>query len=289
MTMDGMGQRSRSRFQVLKFRSRLSYGSNRGIDDNWLNATRNKHCSFCEMLSAEKRRFLPFLNFAYCFFFHLHLTPQNDIFPNEETCAPWYPSLPCHMQKTNVVLPCRGWFLSGVHDIEKTYPFSLIFPLEFCVFYILYYTTLRNSVFFTILLFCFVLVGGSTPKTSKTQTVSWWFKVTFLRWLSDPFQRLSDLQLEDQKVTLNHLVLCFFVPVFFFQLHPPTSSVSFSRPHGTQAQKGRNNKKQILAPGALRPDAARQAEISPRGKWDRAGLNWFRWVWGSCCEDFCQP
>ena len=35
---------------------------------------------------------------------------------------------------------------------------------------------------------------------------SWWFKVTFLGWLSDPFKGLSDLQLGDQKVTLNHLV-----------------------------------------------------------------------------------
>ena len=34
---------------------------------------------------------------------------------------------------------------------------------------------------------------------------SWWFEVTFLGWLSDPFKCLSDLQLGDQKVTLNHL------------------------------------------------------------------------------------
>ena len=35
----------------------------------------------------------------------------------------------------------------------------------------------------------------------------WWFKVTILGWLSDPFKGLSDLQLGDQKVTLNHLVM----------------------------------------------------------------------------------
>ena len=29
--------------------------------------------------------------------------------------------------------------------------------------------------------------------------------MTFLGWLSDPFKRLSDLQLGDEKVTLNHL------------------------------------------------------------------------------------
>ena len=35
---------------------------------------------------------------------------------------------------------------------------------------------------------------------------TWQFFVTFLGWLSDPFQLLSDLQLGDEKVTLNHLV-----------------------------------------------------------------------------------
>ena len=38
---------------------------------------------------------------------------------------------------------------------------------------------------------------------------TWWFKVTCLGWLSDPFKRLSDLQLGDEKVTLNHLVSFF--------------------------------------------------------------------------------
>ena len=34
----------------------------------------------------------------------------------------------------------------------------------------------------------------------------------FLGWLTDPFERLSDLQLGDKKITLNHLVedVCFF-------------------------------------------------------------------------------
>ena len=35
---------------------------------------------------------------------------------------------------------------------------------------------------------------------------TWQFFVTFLGWLSDPFEWLSDLQLGDEKVTLNHLV-----------------------------------------------------------------------------------
>ena len=37
-------------------------------------------------------------------------------------------------------------------------------------------------------------------------TTAWQFFVTFLGWLSDPFKWLSDLQLGDEKVTLNHLV-----------------------------------------------------------------------------------
>ena len=39
----------------------------------------------------------------------------------------------------------------------------------------------------------------------------WQFFVTFLGWLSDPFQWLSDLQLGDEKVTLNRRR--FFFPV----------------------------------------------------------------------------
>ena len=60
-----------------------------------------------------------------------------------------------------------------------------------------------------------------------------WFKVAFLGWLSDPFKGLSDLQLGNQKVTLNHLVpgssfrgaewMMFGVPVHHpwgFKQHP---------------------------------------------------------------------
>ena len=39
--------------------------------------------------------------------------------------------------------------------------------------------------------------------------------MTFLGWLSDPFQWLSDLQLGDEKVTLNHLAATFLVFLFF--------------------------------------------------------------------------
>ena len=34
---------------------------------------------------------------------------------------------------------------------------------------------------------------------------TWWFKVTFLGWLGDLLERLSDLQLGDEKGTLNQL------------------------------------------------------------------------------------
>ena len=46
---------------------------------------------------------------------------------------------------------------------------------------------------------------------NRYETVSpWWFKVTFLGWLSDPFKGLSDLQLGDEKGTLNHLAIGFW-------------------------------------------------------------------------------
>ena len=39
--------------------------------------------------------------------------------------------------------------------------------------------------------------------------LSWWFKVTFLGWVSDPFKGFSDLQLGDEKVILNHLEMAY--------------------------------------------------------------------------------
>ncbi len=39
--------------------------------------------------------------------------------------------------------------------------------------------------------------------------IPWQLFVTFLGWLSDPFKWLSDLQIGDEKVTLNHLVSVF--------------------------------------------------------------------------------
>ena len=42
--------------------------------------------------------------------------------------------------------------------------------------------------------------------TQKKHHWTWWFKPwPFWGWLSDPFKWLSDLQLGDEKVTLNHL------------------------------------------------------------------------------------
>ena len=44
---------------------------------------------------------------------------------------------------------------------------------------------------------------------------AWQFFVTFLGWLSDPFTGLSDLQLGDEKVTLNQLEWIFLFPPLF--------------------------------------------------------------------------
>ena len=46
--------------------------------------------------------------------------------------------------------------------------------------------------------------------------MSWQFFVTFFGWLCDPFQWLSDLQLGDEKVTLNHLGIVFLKYLFFW-------------------------------------------------------------------------
>ena len=52
-------------------------------------------------------------------------------------------------------------------------------------------------------------VRGASKVVNQSTNI-WWFKVPFLvGWLSDPFKGLSDLQLGDEKVTLNHLVICF--------------------------------------------------------------------------------
>ena len=42
--------------------------------------------------------------------------------------------------------------------------------------------------------------------------------MTFLGWLSDPFKGLSDLQLGDEKGTLNHLVDDFYMHKLFFKM-----------------------------------------------------------------------
>ena len=59
----------------------------------------------------------------------------------------------------------------------------------------------------------------TSTKVNSKLTYPWWFKVTFLGWLSDPFKGLSDLQLGDEKVTLNHLVHIIF---FGTQTYLPT-------------------------------------------------------------------
>ena len=53
-----------------------------------------------------------------------------------------------------------------------------------------------------------VALGGGVPLNSHVPGDS---LCPFLGWLSEPLERLSDLQLGDEKVTLNHLVWMFFI------------------------------------------------------------------------------
>ena len=49
-------------------------------------------------------------------------------------------------------------------------------------------------------------------------TFTWQFFVTFLGWLSDPYKWFSDLQLGDEKVTLNHLAANPMLPVIHLRI-----------------------------------------------------------------------
>ena len=51
--------------------------------------------------------------------------------------------------------------------------------------------------------------------------------VTFLGWLSDPFKGVSDLQLGDEKGTLNHLVCVFLMEIIL--LLPGDADSFFSK------------------------------------------------------------
>ena len=76
------------------------------------------------------------------------------------------------------------------------------------------------------------MVGIQVPFKNTT---AWWFKVTFSGWLSDPLKGLSDLQLGDEKVTLNHLVGKLWICVIY-QINPPQPEWSgrpFRGPDGT--------------------------------------------------------
>ena len=58
------------------------------------------------------------------------------------------------------------------------------------------------------------------------------FLVTFSGWLSDPFQWLSDLQLGDEKVTLNHLGVCLFFNTSWFNNIEISQTDSFRQTFG---------------------------------------------------------
>ena len=50
--------------------------------------------------------------------------------------------------------------------------------------------------------------------------------MTFLGWLSDPFKGLSDLQLGDEKGTLNHLVVMFLLSNYCVVPNDPCKQLS---------------------------------------------------------------
>ena len=58
-------------------------------------------------------------------------------------------------------------------------------------------------------MFTYIYHEKSTVHVGEYTIHTWQFFVTFLGCLSDPFGRLSDLQLGDRKVTLNPLVYMF--------------------------------------------------------------------------------
>ena len=72
--------------------------------------------------------------------------------------------------------------------------------------------------FFFLLIYSLVFISRATSLAHKCWcftlfiiiiVTTWWFKVIFLGWLSDPFKGLSDLQPGDEKGTLNHLAYNF--------------------------------------------------------------------------------
>ena len=74
---------------------------------------------------------------------------------------------------------------------------------------------------------------------------SWWFKVTFLGWLSDPFKGLSDLQLGDEKVTLSHLGDFFTGSKRFFF---PANQLETLGPYQTPTKRQQRRKRFIPFP-----------------------------------------
>ena len=115
-----------------------------------------------------------------------------------------------------------SWIFPAASSFPASFPnvFFLIFPFQLNLSLVVKYA--RQI--------------GSFPKIEvkfkNNETTTWQFFVTFMGWLSDPLQWLSDLQLGDEKVTLNHhlvAVSCFlscFVRGQLSCLHPPSVSVN---------------------------------------------------------------
>ena len=79
--------------------------------------------------------------------------------------------------------------------------------------------------------------------------------VTFLGWWKrDPFKGLSDLQLGDKKVTLNHLVNGFFGAFSFFYSFSLFSLESFSQQYVFTCNLCKECSRRVLSPGLVREE-----------------------------------
>ena len=100
--------------------------------------------------------------------------------------------------------------------------------------------------------------------------------VTFLGWLSDPFGRLSDLQLGDKKVTLNHLVNKFFLGEFSQDCWPECHGKCWSREEARLKRHGRDEgcENEMHHLGNLFHDLFPPGFRSPQMVVKSNGLNW---------------
>ena len=97
------------------------------------------------------------------------------------------------------------------HDVGFCQAFFFVDALEISShFYEIYGFMEETNTTFRLLMLSCVHPSSQSQRFPRKKTIAWQFFVTFLVWLSDLLEKLSDLQLRDQKVTLNHLVMAYF-------------------------------------------------------------------------------